>query len=171
MGPAADSMYPLGANETPMSSAEPKRYGPRSVHADALPIDLRMRSIEEQRRNPDGSYTKHGDDAPVIEQFLQRIVNSLEILTKPKYIKKSFFTRQLTLVGGADAALFIDAQALRGYLIQNTSGITAYVGAMGVTASSGFEIQPNKTYEFYLEEGVNLYAFSAGNAVLQYIAL
>lgn len=123
MAPDAN-MYPLG-NDAEMSKSpvEPKRYGPRSIHPDALPIDLRLRNIEEQRRNPDGSYTKYGEDAPVIEQFLQRITNSLEILTKPKYIKKSFFTRQLTLVAGAEAALFIDAQSLRGYIIQNTSGI------------------------------------------------
>lgn len=170
VGPAPDAIYPLG-EESNANPGDVKRYGPRAIHADALPVDLRMRNIQEQRRNPDGTYTAADDDAPVVERQLQRVINYLDILTKPKIIRKSFSTRQITLVAAAEAALLIDSQTLRGYLIQNTSGVTAYIGSAGITASSGFEIQPNRTYEFYLEEGVKLYAFSAGNAVLQLMAL
>jgi len=164
------SRYPIGETQKPFS-LNARRFGPRAIDVASLPIDLSMRNIQEQRRNPDGSYTSVNDDTPVVEGFLQRIVNYLDILSKPKIIRKSFVTRQITLVANAVAALLIDAQTLRGYIVQNTSGVTAYIGAGGVTASSGFSLQPNVPYEFYLEEGVKLYAFSSGNAVIQIIEL
>ena len=57
----------------------------------------------------------------------------------------------------------------RRFLIKSTSATAIYVGAAGVTTSTGFLLTQNYEYEVNLRESETLYAVAASGTVTVYV--
>jgi hypothetical protein len=116
-----------------VASIDELNYGPQSLPADAVPIDLHPRLIQQYKRDANGDVLPVQSFTSPLEQYLSRIADDTGMISSTLVLNRGLLGRTVTIT--TTPQLIINAEFLRGYIILNPNDIAGATNAGTLLAS------------------------------------